>query len=83
MTIQLANVDALHLAAILSIAPSDRLHVVHTRGNINAAFFVEQVHHDLTTGGGLHKLILGCERVTDDVPARFGEAQFGTSTFSE
>lgn len=83
VTIQLANVDALHLAAILAIKPSDRLWIVHTRGGIDAAFYVEQIHHDLTTGGGLHKLILGCERVTDDIPARFGEARFDLDSFSE
>lgn len=83
MTVQIVNIDAQHLSAILSIAPSDRIHIQHTRGVINEDFFVEQMHHDLTTGGGLHKLILGCERVTDDVSARFGEARFGFDSFSE
>ena len=83
MTITLANVDARHLYAILTLAISDRVRVVHTHGGIDAAFFVETIRHDLSSGGGLHIVTLGLERVTDDIPARFGSARFGFDSFSE
>lgn len=83
MTIQLVNLDVAHLSAILALAVSDRVRIIHTHGAIDQEFFVEAMHHDLSTGGGLHKLTLNCEKVTDDVPARFGEAQFGFAEFSE
>jgi hypothetical protein len=83
MTVQLVNLDAMSMWAILTLAVSDRLRIRHRRAGIDANFHVEQLHHDLATGGGLHRLTLACERVTDDVPARFGSARFGFDAFSE
>jgi hypothetical protein len=83
MAVQLVNLDFRHLSAILDLQPSDRIQIQHTHASIDAAFFVEQLHHDLSAGGGLHRLVLGCERVTDDQPARFGSARFHFDQFSE
>lgn len=83
MTVQLVNIDAEHMYAILTMAISDRVRISHTHGGIDASFFIEQAHDDLSTGGGLHTLTLACERVTDDVPSLFGTARFGFNTFSE
>lgn len=83
MTVTVGNISATALYFILTVAPSDRLRIIHTHGGIDASFFVEQLHHDLSRGGGLHTLTLACERVTDDVPARFGTARFDFDAFSE
>jgi hypothetical protein len=83
MTVQIVNLDAEHMYAILTMAVSDRVKIAHRHGRINAPFHIEAMHHDLSSGGGLHRLTLSCERVTDDIPARFGAAEFGTATFSE
>jgi hypothetical protein len=83
LSVQLANLNADHLYAMLHVQVSDRVHIRHTRAGINSAFFVESIADDLTAGGGLHRLTLNCERVTDDVPAAFGTARFGFDVFSE
>lgn len=83
MVIQVANIDANHMYAMLRSRVSDRVRIVHTHGGINASFYIETRHHDLSAGGGLHILTLGCERVTDDVPSVFGTARFGFAVFSE
>jgi hypothetical protein len=83
MTITVANLDYLHMHAMLTIRVSDKIRIIHSHGAISANFFVETLHHDLSQGGGLHILTLGCERATDDVPSRFGTARFGFDRFSE
>jgi lysophospholipase L1-like esterase len=83
MTVQVVNLSASHLDMILRCRVSDRVRINHTHGRVNAAFYVEQLSHALADGGGLHRLTLFCERVTDDVPARFGTARFGFDRFSE
>ena len=83
MTVQVVNIDAAHLYMILTAKISDRVRIRHTHANINQAFFIETMSHDLSAGGGLHRLILHCERVTDDVPSLFGVARFGFDDYSE
>jgi hypothetical protein len=83
MTVQLVNHDIYHMQAILEMAISDRVTITHTHANISADFFIEQMRHDLSAGGGLHRLVLSCERVTEDIPARYGVARYGFDSYSE
>lgn len=83
MTVQVVNLDADHLYAILQMQISDRVHIRHTRAVISSDFFIESMSHALVDGGGLHRLTLNCERVTDDIPARYGEARYGFAAYSE
>lgn len=83
MTVRIVNLDPYHLHAILAIRVSDRARIVHTHGVIDQEFYVESLHHDLSQGNGLHRLTLACEKVTDDIAARYGEAQYGFANYSE
>lgn len=83
MTVQVVNIDADHLYMILHVQISDRVHIRHTRAAINNDFFVESMSHGVADGGGLHRLTLNCERVTDDVAAQYGEARYGFDSYSE
>lgn len=78
-----ANLDAAHMYAVFSLRISDRIRIVHTRANIEASFYAETIHHDLSAGGGLHVMLIGCERVTDDIPSRYGDARYGFSQYSQ
>lgn len=84
MTVQVVgSLDADHLYMILHVQISDRVHIRHARAGINNEFFAESMSYGLTDGGGLLRLTLNCERVTDDVPAQYGEARYGFSQYSE
>jgi hypothetical protein len=83
MTVQLVNLDADHMYAMLNMAISDRVHIRHRRAGINSDFFIESMSHALTDGGGLHRLTLNCERVTADVPAQYGKARYGFDQYTE
>lgn len=83
LVIRVVNLDADHIFAMLNLHLSDRVRIIHSRAHIDARFYVETLSHDLTSGGGLHVLVLGCERVTDDVPSRYGQARYGLNEYSE
>jgi hypothetical protein len=83
ITVQLVNYDIYCMQAILEMAISDRVTITHTHANISADFFIEQMRHDLSAGGGLHRLVLSCERVTGDIPAQYGVARYGFDDYSE
>lgn len=83
MTVQIVNLDAGHMYAILNMRVSDRVHIRHQRAAINSTFYIESLAHALTAANGLHRLTLNVERATDDTPSRYGEARYGLDTYSE
>lgn len=81
--IRLVNLDAEHLAAIFRIRVSDRITWIQQHGAINDPYWVEQIHHEIAPGGGLHTVTLGCERVFNLVGARFDIDRFDAAYFSD
>ena len=83
MTVQMVNINADHMYALLHMQISDRVHVRHQRAAINSDFYIESMSFGLTDGGGLLRGTLNLERVTDDVPARYGTARYGFDSYTE
>lgn len=81
--IRLTNLDPRHLRAMLSLRISDRIIWMHEHGGINEPYWVEQIDHDISPGGGLHVVTLGCERVFDLHGARFDSAKFDEDVYSD
>lgn len=81
--IRIANIDARHLKAILSMRISDRIIWMQQHGGINEPYWVEQISHDVSPGGGLHIMTLGCERVWDSGGSRFDSARFEPTSLGE
>ena len=83
MTVQVVNLNGAHMYALLNMQISDRVHVRHTRAVINSDFYIESMSLGLIDGGGLLRVTLNLERVTDDVTAQYGEARYGFDSYSE
>lgn len=81
--IRLVNLDAAHLQAIFRIRISDRITWIQQHAQLNDAYWVEQIHHEIAPGGGLHSITLGCERVFSLVGARFDIDRFNAANFSD
>lgn len=70
-TIRVANLDSRHMTAIMHTRVSDRVTWVQAHGGINDPYWVEQIGHEISPGGGLHIMTLGLERVFDVTGGRF------------
>jgi hypothetical protein len=81
ITFQVQNIDADHMRAILNLRISDRVQFVHTHGVLNEPLWVEQLHYDVSPGGGLITMTVGTERVFDLTGGKFNEDKFDIGVF--
>lgn len=81
ITFRVVNLDADHMRAILGLQISDRVQFVHTHGLLNEPLWIEQLHYDISPGGGLVTLTIGTERVFDMTGGKFDDAQFDIDAF--
>lgn len=76
-----ANIDAMHQFALFDIRPSDRVQFVHSHAELNMLLWVETIDYDISPGGNLITVTLGCEQVFDLSGGVFDTAVFDTGTF--
>jgi hypothetical protein len=81
ITFRFANIDAIHQFAMYDLRPSDRVQFVHTHAELNMLLWVETIDYDVSPGGGLEVVTVGCEQVFDLVGGRFDSAQFDVDVF--
>ncbi len=81
ITIRIVNIDEEHMRAILNVRVSDRILFFHEHAALNETYWVEQIHYDISPGGGFITMTLGCERVFDLDAGKFDDARFDFSVF--
>lgn len=82
-TIRIVNLDGRHMQCIMHARISDRIVWMQRHGALNDPYWIEQISHEIAPGGGLHTMVLGCERVYDTVGSRFDVGRFGIAVFGD
>jgi hypothetical protein len=75
--ITITNATAERLAQILGREVSDRITVVEAQTGLDGDCWIERITHEIDGGGQIHRVVLGCERATDDQVWILGDAELG------
>jgi hypothetical protein len=81
MVIQMQNMDAIHMQAMLSLRVSDKIQISHRHAGIADPYWIETLQYIVAPGNGFVTLVLGCERVYDLVGSRYGFAVYDSGIY--
>lgn len=83
ITFQVANIDAAHMQAMLNARVSDKIRFVHRFAGLNETYWIEQIHHEISPGGGFHVTTFGCERTFDIIGGRYNAARYDLDVYGD
>jgi hypothetical protein len=78
---RVTNLDGPHISAMLHARISDKVRFIHTHAMLNETYWIEQIHHEVTPGGGQHVVTFGCERTFDVTGGQYDSALYGTAVY--